>query len=56
VLEALDAATRVTKPALSTLFTDVYAALPPHLQAQSAQALDFVRRNPAVCPPDVPVQ
>ncbi|GLC56792.1 hypothetical protein PLESTB_001149300 [Pleodorina starrii] len=56
VLEALDAASRVAKPPLSTLFTDVYASLPPHLAAQSAQTLDFVRRHPTICPPDVPVQ
>ncbi|GIL73474.1 hypothetical protein Vretimale_17694 [Volvox reticuliferus] len=56
VLEALDSAARVQKPNLSTLFTDVYDSMPTHLEMQRAHALEFIRRNPSVCPQDVPVE
>ena len=32
------------KPALETIFTDVYAELPPHLRAQGEAAFDLARR------------
>lgn len=56
VVSALDQASRVEKPDVSNLFTDVYADMPWHLQEQMDQTMDYLKRNPQACPPDVPVR
>ena len=55
VVRALDVAQREPKPALSYMFSDVYAELPWHLREQQAEVADFVRRHPDVLPKDMPV-
>ncbi|KXZ54126.1 hypothetical protein GPECTOR_5g227 [Gonium pectorale] len=56
VLAALDSAARQPKPPLSDMFSDVYAAMPPHLAEQREATLAFARRHPALCPPDMPIR
>jgi 2-oxoisovalerate dehydrogenase E1 component alpha subunit len=56
VIEALEKASKVAKPPVSALFTDVYAEMPWHLQEQLQQTLEVARRHPHLCPPDMPVQ
>lgn len=56
VVAALEQASKVEKPALSCLFTDVYAEVPWHLKEQMQEALEFAKRHPEVVPPDVPVR
>ena len=43
--EAVRTAEATPRPALETIFTDVYAALPPHLRAQGEAAFDLARRK-----------
>ena len=38
------------------MFTDVYAELPWHLEAQRREVLAHVRANPDACPSDIPVR
>lgn len=40
VIQALEAAQRAPKPPLSAMFEDVYARMPPHLEAQASPALE----------------
>lgn len=56
VVSALDQASRVGKPDLSCLFTDVYADMPWNLSEQLTATLDFARKHPEVVPPDVHVR
>jgi 2-oxoisovalerate dehydrogenase E1 component alpha subunit len=43
--EAMRAAEGVPKPGLETIFSDVYAAIPPHLRRQGEAAFDLARRK-----------
>jgi 2-oxoisovalerate dehydrogenase E1 component alpha subunit len=45
VMDAVREAEKVGLPAISTLFDDVYAELPPHLAAQRAWLLDLIQRG-----------
>ena len=56
VIEALEKASKVAKPPVSALFSDVYADMPWHLQEQLQETLQVARRHPHLCPPDMPVQ
>jgi hypothetical protein len=56
VMAALDEASQVEKPALSNLFTDVYAEMPWHLREQMQATMDFAKRHPEVVPQGVPVK
>lgn len=56
VVAALEAASKVPKPPLSALFTDVYSQMPKHLEEQMAATMDFVTRHKDICPPDIPVR
>lgn len=56
VLEAMDAAATVPKPALSTMFHDVYADIPWHLKEQMQETVAFANRHPGLLPPDVPLK
>lgn len=55
-MAALDEASQVEKPALSNLFTDVYADMPWHLREQMQATMDFAKRHPEVVPQGVPVK
>jgi 2-oxoisovalerate dehydrogenase E1 component alpha subunit len=56
VVQALDKASKVEKPELSCLFTDVLKDMPWHLEEQRQQVLEFAARHPEVVPPDVAVR
>ncbi|KAL4423414.1 hypothetical protein ABPG77_009992 [Micractinium sp. CCAP 211/92] len=56
VIQALEAAQRAPKPPLSAMFEDVYASMPPHLQAQRSEVLAHVAAHPDSCPADIPVK
>lgn len=56
IIEALEKASKVAKPPVSALFTDVYAEMPWHLQEQLQETLAVARRHPHLCPPDMPVE
>ena len=47
VVDALSAAQKEAKPALSDMFSDVYAEMPWHLEEQRAEALEHAKRHPA---------
>jgi 2-oxoisovalerate dehydrogenase E1 component alpha subunit len=53
VIEALERASKVAKPPVSAMFTDVYAEMPWHLQEQLADTLELVKRHPHLLPPGV---
>jgi 2-oxoisovalerate dehydrogenase E1 component alpha subunit len=54
-IQALEAASKASKPTLSEMFTDVYDVMPLHLQVQRDEVLAHVRMHPEVCPADMPV-
>jgi len=56
ISQALSEAAVQPKPALSNLFTDVYAQHPPNLQEQMAETFQFVAKHPELVPPGVPVK
>jgi len=56
VVTALEEASKVGKPALSELFTDVYAQMPWHLKEQMEETLAFAKRHPEIVPAGVPVR
>jgi 2-oxoisovalerate dehydrogenase E1 component alpha subunit len=58
VVGALEAASKVSKPPLSDMFSDVYAGpeLPWHLAEQCDAALAFARRHPGLVPAEMPVR
>ena len=56
VIEALEKASKVAKPPVSDMFTDVYAEMPWHLEEQLQETLQVARRHPHLCPPDMPVK
>lgn len=47
VIKALETAEARPKPSLDTLFTDVYAEMPKHLQEQNAALLAHLQKYPA---------
>ncbi|OVA00026.1 Dehydrogenase [Macleaya cordata] len=55
VVDAVQVAERVKKPALADLFTDVYDRLPSNLHEQEALLRDTVMKHPQDYPPDVPL-
>jgi 2-oxoisovalerate dehydrogenase E1 component alpha subunit len=56
IIEALEKASKVAKPPVSDMFTDVYAEMPWHLQEQLQETLAVAQRHPHLCPPDMPVK
>jgi 2-oxoisovalerate dehydrogenase E1 component alpha subunit len=56
VVTALDEASKVEKPPLSDLFTDVYAQMPWHLREQMEETISFAKRHPEIVPQGVPVR
>ena len=56
VLEALEAAAKVSPPPLSEMFSDVYSGqLPWNLQEQYEETLESVRRSPELKPQGMPI-
>lgn len=53
IIESLERASKVAKPPLSALFTDVYADMPWHLKEQLQDTLALVKRHPHLLPPDM---
>lgn len=56
VISALEAAARAPKAPLSDMFTDVYAQVPWHLEAQRREVFAHVAGNPDACPSHIPVR
>ncbi|KAF8068400.1 2-oxoisovalerate dehydrogenase subunit alpha 2 [Scenedesmus sp. PABB004] len=57
IIDALERAAKVPKPAVGQLFTDVYAEpMPWHLREQREQTLALARRHPHLVPPGMPVE
>jgi hypothetical protein len=56
IIEALEKASKVAKPPVSDMFTDVYAEMPWHLREQLQETLQVAQRHPHLCPPDMPVK
>ncbi|PSC75990.1 2-oxoisovalerate dehydrogenase subunit alpha 2, mitochondrial-like [Micractinium conductrix] len=56
VIQALEAAQKAPKPPLSSMFEDVYAEMPWHLEAQQRQVMAHVAAHPDACPADIPVK
>jgi 2-oxoisovalerate dehydrogenase E1 component alpha subunit len=54
VIEALERASKVEKPPVSALFSDVYAEMPWNLREQLQDTLTLIKRHPHLCPPDMP--
>jgi len=57
VLEAMEAAAKVLKPAVSEMFTDVYSGsdLPWNLEEQYAETLKVLEHSPELKPSDMPI-
>lgn len=55
VIKALEQASGVEKNAVDEMFDDVYDVLPPHLQRQQEEVLEYVRRHPEVVPAGMPI-
>lgn len=56
VVKALKEASKIKKPPLSEMFSDVYDVLPPHLEAQKQELFEYVASHPGACPTDIPVK
>lgn len=56
IIEALERASKVPKPPVSALFTDVYAEMPWHLKEQLQDTLELIKRHPHLLPPDMAAQ
>jgi 2-oxoisovalerate dehydrogenase E1 component alpha subunit len=55
VILALEAAAKAPKPALETMFSDVYDSLPPHLLRQQEEVKKFIEKYPDAVPQGVNV-
>jgi len=55
LLQAIQAAERMTKPPVTELFTDVYDKIPSNLREQEQFLRDTIMKHPADYPTDVPV-
>lgn len=53
VIQALERASKVPKPPVSALFTDVYAEMPWNLQEQLEDTMQLIKRHPHLLPPDM---
>lgn len=53
IIESLERASKVPKPPVSALFTDVYKEMPWHLQEQLQETLALIKRHPHLLPPDM---
>lgn len=53
IIESLEKASKVPKPPLSAMFTDVYAEMPWNLKEQLRDTLELVKRHPHLLPPDM---
>lgn len=51
IIKALERASKVDKPPVSAMYTDVYADMPWHLQEQLQDTLELVKQHPHLCPP-----
>lgn len=56
IIKALERASKVDKPPVSAMFTDVYAEMPWHLEEQLQETLDIVQRHPHLLPPGMPIR
>lgn len=56
MIDSLERASKVPKPPVSALFSDVYAQMPWHLKEQLQETLDLVKKHPHICPADMPVR
>jgi hypothetical protein len=53
IIESLERASKVPKPPVSALFTDVYKEMPWHLKEQLQGTLALIKRHPHLLPPDM---
>jgi 2-oxoisovalerate dehydrogenase E1 component alpha subunit len=56
VIAALEGATDAPKPSVASMFHDVYAELPWHLQQQKSDTLEAARRHPHLVPAGAPLE
>lgn len=52
----MEAASKVPKPPVSAMFSDVYAHMPWHLKEQLADTLALVKQHPHLLPPGMPAR